>query len=51
MKKCIKIGVIAGLAALTIAMVMHWGFFGLIVFTIMYGLWAENTPERNKSNN
>lgn len=51
MKKLVKIGVITGLTVLTIAMVMHWGFFGLMVFTIAYGLWAENTPERNKSNN
>lgn len=46
-----KFCLIAGLTALVIAMVIHWGFFGIIVFTIVYGLWVENTPERNKSNN
>ena len=50
MKKLVKIGVITGLTVLTIAMVMHWGLFGLMVCTIGYGLWAVNTPEK-KSNN
>lgn len=48
MKKVSKILLIIGLAVLTIAMIMHWGFFGLIVFTIVYGLVAENLPEKTK---
>ena len=48
MKKIGKILLIIGLAVLTIAMVMHWGFFGIIVFAIVYGLWAENLPEKTK---
>lgn len=51
MKKLIKIGVIAGSAALVIAMVMHWGFFGIMVFAIGYGLWAVNDPAEKKCNN
>lgn len=43
MKKISKMPLIIGLAVLTIAMVMHWGFMGIVVAGIGYGLWAEKT--------
>lgn len=32
----------AGLAVLALALVRHWGFMGLVVSGVCYGLWAEN---------
>lgn len=45
-----KVIIWAIVVAVTLWMAYHWGFFGLIIFTIGYGLWAENRKDDEKGN-
>lgn len=49
MKKNVKNYIAIGvMAVLCIAACLHWGFFGVIVSTIIYGIWANCTEEPSK---
>lgn len=41
----LRYGLIALLFIVAILLVLHWGMFGIIVFSLIYGLWAINTPD------
>lgn len=36
--------------AICVALCLHWGFFGVICSTIVYGLWANYTEDKEKRN-
>ena len=36
--------------AICVALCLHWGFFGVICSTIVYGLWANFTEDKEKRN-
>lgn len=48
MKKIFSVAVIIAMIAVCVFLCLHWGFFGIIVSTIIYGLWANCTEEPSK---
>lgn len=52
MKKNVwSIVAIVAMIAVCVALCLHWGFFGVICSTIVYGLWANYTEDKEKRNN
>lgn len=41
----LKYGLLLLLFILLLLIVFHWGFMGIVLFGIVYGLWAINTPD------
>lgn len=51
MKKNVwSIVAIVVMIAICVALCLHWGFFGVIFSTIVYGLWANYTEDKEKRN-
>lgn len=46
MRTIIKIIVWIIVIAVAVLILNHWGFFGGMVLTIIYALWAENTKAK-----
>lgn len=44
-----KVLIWIGVIGVAVHLIRHWGFFGIIVFTIVYGLWAVNTEDKSKT--
>lgn len=50
MKKIFSVAIIIAMIAACIFLCLHWGFFGVICSTIVYGLWANYTEDKEKRN-
>ena len=36
--------------AICVALCLHWGFLGVVCSSIVYGLWANYTEDKEKRN-
>lgn len=43
-----KVIVMAVMIAACVYLCLHWGFMGVIVSTVVYGLWANCTEDHDK---